>query len=204
MQIIGLSGGIASGKNEVAKIFENFGVPVFDADFLVHDFYENNPKIIAQIQENFSIFQGKNFIDRKLLSEIISNEPAKIKVLEQIIHPEIKNKFDEFVKINQQKNSPLILLNIPLLLEKNHYQTDKIIAVITDKNIRLNRYLSRFATQDDIDKKIQKFEFFNNLQLTDEQRLKNCDFVIYNNSDVEALKLQVQELFSKLNLAKNE
>ena len=199
MKIIGLSGSVASGKNEVAKIFESHGIPVFDADFLVHQFYENNQKVINKIQENFAIFQGKNFIDRKLLSEIIRNNPSKIELLEQIIHPEIKIKYEEFVKNNLQKNSPLILLNIPLLLEKNNYKTDKIIAIIANKDIRQKRYLSRFATQDEIEAKIQKFEFFNNLQLSDEQRLQNCDFVIYNNNDVEDLKSQVKILIEKIN-----
>lgn len=199
MKIIGLSGSVASGKNEVAKIFESHGIPVFDADFLVHQFYENNQKVINKIQENFAIFQGKNFIDRKLLSEIIRKNPSKIELLEQIIHPEIKIKYEEFVKNNLQKNSPLILLNIPLLLEKNNYKTDKIIAIIANKDIRQKRYLSRFATPDEIDAKIQKFEFFNNLQLSDEQRLQNCDFVIYNNNDVEDLKSQVKILIEKIN-----
>lgn len=199
MKIIGLSGSVASGKNEVAKIFESHGIPVFDADFLVHQFYENNQKVINKIQENFAIFQGKNFIDRKLLSEIIRKNPSKIELLEQIIHPEIKIKYEEFVKNNLQKKSPLILLNIPLLLEKNNYKTDKIIAIIANKDIRQKRYLSRFATQDEIEAKIQKFEFFNNLQLSDEQRLQNCDFVIYNNNDVEDLKSQVKILIEKIN-----
>ena len=199
MKIIGLSGSVASGKNEVAKIFESHGIPVFDADFLVHQFYDNNQKVINKIQENFAIFQGKNFIDRKLLSEIILNNPSKIELLEQIIHPEIKIKYDEFVKNNLQKNSPLILLNIPLLLEKNNYKTDKIIAIIANKDIRQKRYLSRFATPDEIEAKIQKFEFFNNLQLSDEQRLQHCDFVIYNNNDVEVLKSQVKILIEKIN-----
>ncbi len=199
MKIIGLSGSVASGKNEVAKIFESHGIPVFDADFLVHQFYENNQKVINKIQENFAIFQGKNFIDRKLLSEIIRKNPSKIELLEQIIHPEIKIKYEEFVKNNLQKKSPLILLNIPLLLEKNNYKTDKIIAIIANKDIRQKRYLSRFATPDEIDAKIQKFEFFNNLQLSDEQRLQNCDFVIYNNNDVEDLKSQVKILIEKIN-----
>ena len=204
MKIIGLSGSVASGKNEVAKIFESHGVPVFDADSLVHQFYENNQKVINKIQENFAIFQGKNFIDRKLLSEIIRNNPSKIQLLEQIIHPEIKIKYEEFVKNNLQKNSPLILLNIPLLLEKNNYKTDKIIAIIANKDIRQKRYLSRFATPDEIEAKIQKFEFFNNLQLSDEQRLQHCDFVIYNNNDVEVLKSQVKILIEKINLQINE
>lgn len=199
MKIIGLSGSVASGKNEVAKIFESHGIPVFDADFLVHQFYENNQKVINKIQENFAIFQGKNFIDRKLLSEIIRKNPSKIELLEQIIHPEIKIKYEEFVKNNLQKKSPLILLNIPLLLEKNNYKTDKIIAIIANKDIRQKRYLSRFATPDEIEAKIQKFEFFNNLQLSDEQRLQNCDFVIYNNNDVEDLKSQVKILIEKIN-----
>lgn len=204
MKIIGLSGGIASGKNSVAKIFEELGGVIFDADQLVHNLFLNDPIVINQIAIQFPQSLQDKAINRKILSEIITQNPQKITIIENILHPIVRNKYQQFIIKNNQEKQKLVVLNIPLLLENSFYKADKIIAIIADEDLRRKRYIQRcLADNDNIDKiKIkqieEKFFILKNKQISDEQRIKKADFVVYNNSDLMALKEQVTEIFKQL------
>ena len=105
MKIIGLSGGIASGKNTVANIFSELGIEVFDADAVVHNLYSQDKNIIEIVAKNFpESFDGK-IINRKILSSLISKNPSKIVILEKIIHPKIREIYQNFLEKNLQKKS---------------------------------------------------------------------------------------------------
>ena len=204
MKIIGLSGGIASGKNSVAKIFEELGGVIFDEDQLVHNLFLNDPIVINQIAIQFPQSLQDKAINRKILSEIITQNPQKITIIENILHPIVRNKYQQFIIKNNQEKQKLVVLNIPLLLENSFYKADKIIAIIADEDLRRKRYIQRcLADNDNIDKiKIkqieEKFFILKNKQISDEQRIKKADFVVYNNSDLMVLKEQVIEIFKQL------
>ena len=143
MKIIGLSGGIASGKNTVADIFHELKIEVFDADAVVHNLYLQDQEIIKLVAQNFlESFDGK-IINRKILSALISKNPLQIHILEKIIHPKIREIYQNFLEKNLQKKSNFVVINIPLLLESNQYKTDKIIAIIADEKTRQDRYILR-------------------------------------------------------------
>jgi dephospho-CoA kinase len=204
MKIIGISGGIASGKNSVAKIFEELGVAVFDADEIVHNLFLNDQSVINEIAQQFpQSFKG-NVIERKILSEIIAKYPQKITIIENIIHPIIRNKYQQFIIKSNQEQQKLVVLNIPLLHENSFYEVDKIIAIIADEDLRLKRYIKRCLSDNyDIDEtKIklleEKFFMLKNKQISDEQRIKKADFVVYNNSDLTSLQVKIMEIFKKL------
>ena len=143
-------------------------------------------------------------INRKILSEIITQNPQKITIIENILHPIVRNKYQQFIIKNNQEKQKLVVLNIPLLLENSFYKADKIIAIIADEDLRRKRYIQRcLVDNDNIDKiKIkqieEKFFILKNKQISDEQRIKKADFVVYNNSDLMALKEQVIEIFKQL------
>lgn len=204
MKVIGLSGGIASGKNSVAEIFSKLGVKIFDADLIVHDLFINNKITIQQIAKEFPQALRLNVIDRKILAEIIAKNPQKLAIIENIIHPLVRNKYQQFLVDSNKNNEKLVILNIPLLQEKKYYKTDKIIAIITDEEIRRNRYIKRSIA--DINKENQiiilqlneKFTMLKNQQISDEERIKIADYVIKNNSNYEDLEKQVIEIFKKI------
>ena len=204
MKIIGITGGIASGKNSVAKIFAEFGVAVFDADEIVHNLFLDDQNVINEIAKQFpQSFKGK-VIERKILSEIIAKYPQKITIIENIIHPIIRNKYQQFIVKSNQEQQKLAVLNIPLLLENSFYKVDKIIAIIADDELRRKRYIQRCLTDNDAmdETKIKlledKFFMLKNKQISDEQRIKKADFIVYNNSDLASLQVKILEIFKKI------
>jgi dephospho-CoA kinase len=204
MKIIGLSGGIASGKNSVAEIFSKLGVKIFDADLIVHDLFINNKIVIQQIAKEFPQALKSSAVDRKIIAEIITKNPQKLAIIENIIHPLVRNNYQQFLTINDKNNEKLVILNIPLLQEKKYYKTDKIIAIITDEEIRRNRYIKRsiadIKNEDEIiiSQLNEKFTLLKNQQISDEERIKIADYVIKNNSNLEDLAQQVITIFKKI------
>jgi len=204
MKIIGLSGGIASGKNMVAEIFHQLGIEVFDADAVVHKLYSQDQNIIDLVAQNFpETFDGK-IINRQILSAIIAKNPNQIHVLEKIIHPEIRQIYQNFLENNLQKKVNFVVINIPLLLESNQYKTDKIIAIIADEKLRQDRYIHRAvpdlknANPDLINELKNKFLVLKNKQISDAERVKNADFVIQNNGNLDDLKQKTLDIYKKL------
>jgi dephospho-CoA kinase len=204
MKIIGLSGGIASGKNTVADIFHELGIEVFDADAVVHNLYLQDQEIIKLVAQNFlESFDGK-IINRKILSALISKNPSQIHILEKIIHPKIREIYQNFLEKNLQKKSNFVVINIPLLLESNQYKTDKIIAIIADEKTRQDRYIQRVvanlknSNSDLINELKNKFLMLKNKQISDEERIKKADFVIYNDGDLADLKQKTLEIKRKI------
>jgi dephospho-CoA kinase len=204
MKIIGLSGGIASGKNKVADIFQQLGIAVFDADAEVHKLYSQDQKIIKLVAKNFlETFDGK-IINRQILSSIISKNPNQIHVLEKIIHPEIRQIYQNFLENNLEKKANFVVINIPLLLESNQYKTDKIIAIIADEKLRQDRYIQRIipdlknANSDLINELKNKFLMLKNKQISDAERIKNADFVIQNDGNLADLKQKTLEIYQLL------
>ncbi len=204
MKIIGLSGGIASGKNTVADIFHELGIEVFDADAVVHNLYLQDQEIIKLVAQNFlESFDGK-IINRKILSALISKNPLQIHILEKIIHPKIREIYQNFLEKNLQKKSNFVVINIPLLLESNQYKTDKIIAIIADEKTRQDRYIQRVvadlknANSDLINELKNKFLMLKNKQISDEERIKKADFIIYNDGDLADLKQKTLDVYQKL------
>ena len=204
MKIIGLSGGIASGKNTVAEIFQQLGIAVFDADAVVHKLYSQDQKIIELVAQNFlETFDGK-IINRQILSALISKNPDQIHVLEKIIHPEIRQIYQNFLENNLQKKANFVVINIPLLLESNQYKTDKIIAIIADEKLRQDRYIQRVipdlknANSDLINELKNKFLMLKNKQISDAERIKIADFVIQNDGNLADLKQKTLEIYREM------
>ena len=204
MKIIGLSGGIASGKNMVAEIFHQLGIEVFDADAVVHKLYSQDQNIIDLVAQNFpETFDGK-IINRQILSAIIAKNPNQIHVLEKIIHPKIRQIYQNFLENNLQKKANFVVINIPLLLESNQYKTDKIIAIIADEKLRQDRYIQRSvpdlknANPDLIKELKNKFLILKNKQISDAERIKNVDFIIQNDGNLDDLKQKTLDIYKKL------
>jgi len=204
MKIIGLSGGIASGKNMVAEIFQQLGIEVFDADAVVHKLYSQDQNIIELVAKNFpETFDGK-IINRQILSAIIAKNPDQIHVLEKIIHPKIRQIYQNFLENNLQKKANFVVINIPLLLESNQYKTDKIITIIADEKLRQDRYIQRIipdlknANHDLINELKNKFLMLKNKQISDAERIKNADFVIQNDGNLADLKQKTLDIYKKL------
>lgn len=202
MKIIGLTGGVASGKNFVAEWFLKFGIPVFDADNEVHKIFASNRQILEEIRKIFPDAIEENQINRKKLGKIVLNHRGNLTILENLIHPLVREKENEFIRQSRIKGHKLVILNIPLLLEKKDYdRCDKIIVVITPKIIQKYRFIKRAKEKNKKESIINlasKFEQIAQNQLPNSQKKKLADFTIYNGLSKSFTFKQIKKIYQKL------
>lgn len=189
-KIVGLTGGIGSGKSTVARIFIEIGVPVYFADD-AGKLVMTDQDVIRKIRNAFgdSVITD-NSIDRKKLAQIVFNSPEQLQILNQIVHPAVANHFVNW--LNQHQLEPIIIKEAAILFESGtHVNCDSVITVIASEAIRIKRVMERDSvTEEEVKARIRN-------QWTDEQRINESDFIIYNNGN-EDLKNQVLEIYNKL------
>tara|TARA_B100001057_G_scaffold51073_1_gene45402 strand:+ start:22 stop:618 length:597 start_codon:yes stop_codon:yes gene_type:complete len=190
--IVGLTGGIGSGKSAAGKYFIELGIDVIDADHVSRNILDENTKAKDLFIKNFgeSFLDQNNNIDRDLLrTEIFINKDKKDK-LESIIHPIVRDEITEF--INQSKSVYKIIM-VPLIYETNSKDFyDKIIVIDSDESNQIER-----ARQRDNKSKEDIINIINN-QASREQRNSIADMIILNNSTLDDLKNQVIKIHQKL------
>ncbi len=184
---VGMTGGIGSGKSLVCKIFNAIGIPIYDADSRAKWLTHNNDKIRAAIIEYF----GKdaysiNGLNREYIADRVFNNKNELEVLNSIIHPEVGNDYQLWVK---NQHTKYVIKEAALMFESGSYKVlDKVINVTAPIPLRIQRVLKRdnFRTEKEIQAIIEK-------QLSDEERIKRSDYVI-NNDEHEMLIPQVLKL----------
>lgn len=206
MKIIGLTGGIASGKNFVADIFAKNGAAIFDADAEVHKIFDDSA-LIAKIGEFFpqslikaskvSYDQKSKKVDRKILGKIVFSDEKKLKILEEIIHPILRKKYQDFLIQSQKEKRKIILLNIPLLLEKKGYECDKIISLVISPSIQKRRFFARKKDESKAELE-KKFKKILQLQLNNKARKEQSDFIVNTGLSKSDTVKQVKKILQKL------
>ena len=186
--IIGLTGGIGSGKSAAGIEFEKLGIAVIDADEIAQKASLKNSKAYKEIVEYFgaSILDNSQNIDRRKLRNIVFNDDEQKKKLEQILHPAIRE--DISFAISNSK-SPYTIIMVPLIYETNSKDNyNRILVIDCDEDIQISRAVTRDeASEEDIKKII-------NSQATKKERLSIADDVISNNSSIEKLSDKVLHL----------
>ena len=186
--IIGLTGGIGSGKSAAGIEFEKLGITVIDADEIAQKASLKNSKAYKEIVEYFgaSILDNSQNIDRRKLRNIVFNDDEQKKKLEQILHPAIRE--DISFAISNSK-SPYTIIMVPLIYETNSKDNyNRILVIDCDEDIQISRAVTRDgASEEDIKKII-------NSQATKKERLSIADDVISNNSSIEELSEKVLHL----------
>lgn len=190
--VIGLTGGIASGKTTVANIFQKeFGIEVVDADIVARQVVEPGSEGLAQISQHFgqSIIQPDGCLNRAKLREIIFAQPSEKEWLNNLLHPMIRK---EMLKALENVRSEYALLVIPLMVENNLQSlADKVIVVDVDQATQIQRTVER----DNVN--IEQARAILASQATREQRLAIADYVIKNNTKNQKLLYQITELHKK-------
>lgn len=191
--IVGITGSIATGKTFVTDYLKTKGYNLIDADVLAKDVLNFGEKGYYEAIEYFSesILDDKKNIDRKKLAKIIFNDDDKKKVLENIVHPQVIKKIQEF--ISNIKKSEIAFVSIPLLFEI-HFEKylDKIVVVFSKKDIQIKRLMER----DNID--LEYAEKKINSQLSQEQKVKLADYVIDNSFTKEETINSINEVVEKI------
>lgn len=185
-KIIGLTGGIGSGKTTIANYFISMGIPVYISDDEAKKISEQ-PEIVNEITAVFGTsILDNNKIDRKKLGSIVFNDPEQLKKLNKIIHPAVKKHFENWIL--EHKNYKILIKEAAILFESGAYKLcDSIISVVTPLETRIHRVMKRDSiTRDEALSRIKN-------QWTDEQRTEKSDFIIQNDSLQEA-KRQADEI----------
>ena len=189
--IIGLTGGIGSGKSAAAEYFIELGIDVIDADEVSKNILVKNENAKKAFTDRFGEkYIKNNQIDREALREDIFQDEAKRKNLESIIHPIVRDEIGKFL-LNSKSIYKIIM--VPLIIETNSVEFyDKIIVVDCKTNLQIERASSR-----DNQSKDNIINIMNN-QATREERLKIASFVIENNSNLDDLRNSVIKTHQKI------
>ena len=188
MLIIGLTGGIGSGKSTVADMFADLGVPVIDMDQIARQVVEPGQPALKQIAEIFgnNIIGPDGQLNRSQLSQIIFNSTEKRHQLEAILHPLIR---EETVRKLAKIDAPYCVVVIPLLIESDQRSLiDRILVIDAPETLQISRTMQRDGISTKQAEKIMA------TQVDRQSRLAAADDIINNVGEMEALRLQVNKL----------
>jgi dephospho-CoA kinase len=189
MLAIGLTGGIGSGKSQVATIFERLGVPVIDADVIARQLVEPGTDVLAEIVTNFgkAVLTSDGRLDRTKLADIVFSDAGKKKQLENIIHPRVREQIRAFKA--EHREQPYILVVIPLLLESGqHDLVDRVLVVNAAEAERITRVQARDGRSE------QQIRAIMDNQADDAARQAAADDCLDNNGTLAELEQSVREL----------
>jgi len=190
-KIIGLTGGIGSGKTTVAKIFESLGVPIYISDVEAKKLMETE-EIIFQIEQIFgSSIVVNQKIDRAALAKIVFESQEMLKKLNEIVHPAVASHFEKWVK--NHENHRFVIKEAAILFETGgHKFCDKTILVTAPKEVRIARVMKRDQTdKEQILKRMQH-------QWDDDKKASLADFIINNTDSCDLFNI-VSNIIKTLN-----
>lgn len=176
MTIIGLTGGIGSGKSIVAEIFRMLGIYVFDSDSESKIIMNQNDYIINRIKKRFGDDLYENSIlNRKKLAEIIFYRPEAIEFINALVHPVVIVEFENRIS---RTESPYYIIESAILFESDAYkQVDKVICVTAPEKVRIERVMKRDnVTFENVKARL-------NNQMLEQEKIKRSDFIIRNNNN---------------------
>ncbi|MBC7152445.1 MAG: dephospho-CoA kinase [Rhizobium sp.] len=191
MIVLGLTGSIGMGKSTTAGLFAEQGIPVNDADRVVHDLYRG--EAVAPIRALFPEAVRDGVVDRALLAQTLAKNPAKFRVLEAIVHPLVRERERQFLEAQRAVGADLVVLDIPLLFETGGQdRVDRIVVVSCDADIQRRRVLERPGMTP------EKFEMILSRQLPDAEKRARADYVIDTGHGIEAARDRVTGIIAEL------
>ena len=189
--ILGLTGSIGMGKSTVSRMFAEEGVPVFDADAVVHRLQGPAGELVAEIEAHFPGTTGAGGVDRTTLAERVLDEPDELRRLEALIHPAVERERRAFLEAH--RDAPVVVFDIPLLYEKGLQEiVDKVAVVSADPEIQRLRTLGRPGMSP------EKFLRILSYQLPDSEKRKRADFVIPTDVAMEQTRDSVRRIVACL------
>jgi dephospho-CoA kinase len=194
MMMLALTGSICMGKSTVARMFEQAGIPVFDADSEVRRLQSEDPELIAAIGVRFPETVAAGKLDREALAAHVLGRPQALAALEAIVHPAVQAARTRFVLDNRE--APALLFDIPLLFETAGEEAfDKLIVVSAPADVQRARVLARPGmTAARLDAILAR-------QMPDAEKRRRADFVIDTGGDLSTTEGQVAEVLACLGLA---
>ena len=189
--VLGLTGSIGMGKSTVARMFADEGVPVFDADVVVHRLQGPDGALVDEVEAAFPGTTGREGVDRGALAERVLAEPAALRRLEALVHPAVAREREAFLAAHA--GAPLVVLDIPLLFEKAlEGSVDKVAVVSADPDVQRIRTLQRPGMTP------EKFLRILAHQTPDSEKRARADFVIPTDVAMEETRDSVRRIVACL------
>jgi dephospho-CoA kinase len=191
--VIGLTGGIASGKSTVSTMFKKMDITVIDADIEARLAVQKGEpaylKIIAEFGQE--ILLPNEEIDREKLGSIIFYQVEKRRLLNEIVHPEVRKRMNSKIEQAKQNKEEIVVLDIPLLFEsKLTYMVDKTLLVYADRDIQLQRLMDRNSLSlEDAEARIHS-------QMPLQEKVSLADAVINNNGSLQDTQTQLNSILA--------
>jgi dephospho-CoA kinase len=171
--VIALTGSIAMGKTETAKMFARLGVPVYDADQAVHALYERDGAAVEPIQKLFPGAVKRGRVDRGELAKRIAGDPVALYRLESVVHPLVAKQRHAFLADAAAKGADVVVLDIPLLFETGGEKSvDAVVVVSAPRDVQLARVLARPGMTQ------EKFAALEARQMPDAEKRAKADYII--------------------------
>jgi dephospho-CoA kinase len=198
MLLLGLTGGIGSGKSTVSAEFARRGAIVIDADLVVRELQSPGGAVLAAMIEHFgdTILATDGTLNRQAVADIVFNDPEQLKALNAIVHPKVGEEIDGRIEA-QRESDNVVILDVPLLVESKAYETDGIIVVDTDPEIAVQRLVEfRGFNADDARARMK-------LQATREERRAVAAFIVPNDGTQEDLMTHIEECWTWIQSKRN-
>jgi dephospho-CoA kinase len=174
MKVIGLTGGIGSGKSTVARVFNTLGVPVFDADTEAKKLYTEDPTLLPEVVKIFGpqILNADGSLNREALAAIVFSDAEALKQLNALVHPRVGKRFQKW---KEKQPGPAVIREAAILFESgSHSDCDEVVIVTAPENLRIERVMKRNAiAADEVRARMAR-------QWTEEQLLQQANAVIQN------------------------
>jgi dephospho-CoA kinase len=191
MFVLGLTGSVGMGKSTTAKFFADEGVPVHDADAVVHRLYEGAATPLIEAAFPGTTADGK--VDRVKLGERVIGNAAAIKRLEDIVHPLVAQARDAFLRAAEQSGATVAVLDVPLLYETNgDKRCDAVVVVSAPAEVQRQRVFERPGMTDD------RFLALLAKQMPDAEKRARADFVVDTSQGLDAARAQVRDILAKV------
>ena len=189
MIVLGLTGSIGMGKSTTASLFEEAGVPVYDADAAVHRLYEG--EAVAAIEAAFpgSTVNGK--VDRTKLSAQVVHNPAAMKRLEEIVHPMLGASRQKFLRDAEQSGAPVAVVDVPLLFETGgEKRVDAVVVVTTSPEIQRERILARPNMTE------EKLVAILARQMPDAEKRQRAHFLVDTSHGLDPVRARIRDILA--------
>jgi dephospho-CoA kinase len=191
MFLLGLTGSIGMGKSATAGMFREQGIPVNDADAVVHDLYAGEAAPL--IEAAFPGVVANGVVDRARLSRMLAENPDEFKRLEAIVHPLVRQKELEFRQSAELAGADIAILDIPLLFENGgEKRLDAVVVVSADSEIQRQRVLARPGMT------VEKFEMILSRQVPDREKRERADYIVETGSGFDNARMQVKAIIADI------
>jgi dephospho-CoA kinase len=194
-RVIGLTGGIGSGKSTVSQYLAELGAAIVDADKIGHLSYLPDTDSWRELVKTFGrgILTEDNTINRKKLAAIVFNHSEKLKIFNSIVHPRMYKIAEKQIEEYRSKGVKVVVLDAPILFETNWTSlVDEVWVVAADEAHVIRRAAARSGLSEEQTKSRIR------AQMSDDERIKRADAVIYNNGSADDLREKVNELWQHI------